>query len=127
MDQKRIDYERFHWGMTIILYPVFFILSLFRGSVVDDARLIGSVIGVSVIPVVIFLTTRLFSTFSKRNSEVIVPRWVDLFIVYVVSFCGALPCLLFSARTYWIAVPVLTILALSYVLLRKHPSPVCDV
>lgn len=120
VEQKRIDYERFLWILNLIFYPVYLTLYVFQCYWTETSHMIGAVAGLSSMPLVSFLTIRLFSAIAKRkNKEVTTPRWMDLLIMYAIGLGGALPCLFFSARAYCITVVILTLLALFYVLMKK--------
>ena len=75
-----------------------------------------------------FLVVRLFALIDKkRKKEVILPRWIDLFFVYLLGFAGALTCLSHSTRAFWVAVPVLMLFACIFMLIKAfvatRPEP----
>ena len=86
------------------------------------------VVGLSTIPIFMFLVVRLFALIDKkRKKEVILPRWRDLFFVYVLAFAGAFVCLSYSTRAFWIAVPALMVFACIFMLIKAfvatRPEP----
>ena len=128
MTQKKINYELLTWT----LLPYFFIASLIRSwyeaSAEGEPNLIAIVVELSTLPIVAFLVMRLFALIAKkRKKEVILPRWIDLLFVYLLPFGGALACLSFSSRAYWVAVLALmlftSILMLIKAFVATRPEP----
>ena len=123
MAQKKINYELLTW----VLLP-YFIGLWYKDSAEGEPNLMAIVVGLSTIPIFMFLVVRLFALIDKkRKKEVILPRWRDLFFVYVLAFAGAFVCLSYSTRAFWIAVPVLMVFACIFMLIKAfiatRPEP----
>ncbi|MFC2357846.1 hypothetical protein [Porphyromonas endodontalis] len=102
MAQKKINYELLTWVLLPYFIIIFFIKSWYELPAEGELNLMPIVVGLSTLPIVAFLVTRLFALIAKkRKKEVILPRWIDLLFVYLLPFGGALACLSFS---YWVAV-----------------------
>lgn len=128
MEQKRVDYGIFTWIPITYFLIVRFVIAVCEGSLTENAFTFSAVIGLLITPLVIFLLNRLFALIDKkRKKEVILPRWIDLFFVYLIGFGGAVACLSYSTRAYWIAVPVLMIFASIIMLIKAfvatRPEP----
>ena len=123
MAQKKINYELLTW----VLLP-YFIGLWYKDSAEGEPNLMAIVVGLSTIPIFMFLVVRLFALIDKkRKKEVILPRWRDLFFVYVLAFAGAFVCLSYSTRAFWIAVPALMVFASIFMLIKAfiatRPEP----
>ena len=105
MAQKKINYELLTWVLLPYFIIIFFIKSWYELPAEGELNLMPIVVGLSTLPIVAFLVTRFFALIAKkRKKEVILPRWIDLLFVYLLPFGGALACLSFSSRAYWVAV-----------------------
>lgn len=128
MAQKKINYELLTWALLPYLLIALFIGFWYKGSAEGEPNLMAIVVGLSPGPLIIFLIDRLFALIAKkRKKEVILPRWRDLFFVYVLAFAGAFVCLSYSTRAFWIAVPVLMVFACIFMLIKAfiatRPEP----
>lgn len=128
MAQKKINYELLTWVLLPYFIIIFFIKSWYELPAEGELNLMPIVVGLSTLPIVAFLVTRLMALISKkRKKEVILPRWRDLFFVYVLAFAGAFVCLSYSTRAFWIAVPVLMVFASIFMLIKafiaNRPEP----
>ncbi len=128
MAQKKINYELLTWTLLPYFIIVFFIKSWYELPAEGELNLMPIVVGLSTLPIVAFLVMRLFALIAKkRKKEVILPRWRDLFFVYVLAFAGAFVCLSYSTRAFWIAVPVLIVFACIFMLIKAfiatRPEP----
>ena len=94
MAQKKINYELHTWTFVPYLLIILFIGLWYKDSAEGVPNLMAIVVGLSTIPIFMFLVVRLFALIDKkRKKEVILPRWRDLLFVYVLAFAGALACL----------------------------------
>ena len=128
MAQKKINYELLTWVLLPYFIIIFFIKSWYELPAEGELNLMPIVVGLSTLPIVAFLVMRLFALIDKkRKKEVILPRWRDLFFVYVLAFAGAFVCLSYSTRAFWIAVPVLMVFASIFMLIKAfiatRPEP----
>ena len=128
MAQKKINYELLTWVLLPYFIIIFFIKSWYELPAEGELNLMPIVVGLSTLPIVSFLVTRLFALIAKkRKKEVILPCWIDLLFVYLLPFGGALACLSFSSRAYWVAVPVLMVFACIFMLIKAfiatRPEP----
>jgi hypothetical protein len=128
MAQKKINYELLTWVLLPYFIIIFFIKSWYELSAEGELNLMPIVVGLSTLPIVAFLVMRLFALIAKkRKKEVILPRWIDLFFVYLLGFAGALTCLSHSTRAFWVAVPVLMLFACIFMLIKAfvatRPEP----
>ena len=128
MAQKKINYELLTWGLLPYFIIIFFIKSWYELPAEGELNLMPIVVGLSTLPIVSFLVTRLMALIAKkRKKEVILPRWIDLFFVYLLGFAGALTCLSHSTRAFWVAVPVLMLFACIFMLIKAfvatRPEP----
>ena len=128
MAQKKINYELHTWTFVPYLLIALFIGLWYKDSAEGEPNLMPIVVGLSTLPIVAFLVMRLFALIAKkRKKEVILPRWIDLLFVYLLPFGGALACLSFSSRAYWVAVPVLMVFASIFMLIKAfiatRPEP----
>ena len=128
MAQKKINYELLTWVLLPYFIIIFFIRSWYELPAEGELNLMPIVVGLSTLPIVAFLVTRLFALIAKkRKKEVILPRWIDLLFVYLLPFGGALACLSFSSRAYWVAVLALMIFACIFMLIKAfvatRPEP----
>ena len=128
MAQKKINYELLTWTLLPYFIIIFFIKSWYELPAEGELNLTPIVVGLSTLPIVAFLVMRLFALIAKkRKKEVILPRWRDLFFVYVLAFAGAFVCLSYSTRAFWIAVPVLMVFACIFMLIKAfiatRPEP----
>ena len=128
MAQKKINYELHTWTFLPYLLIALFIGLWYKDSAEGEPNLMAIVVGLSTIPIFMFLVVRLFALIDKkRKKEVILPRWIDLFFVYLLGFAGALTCLSYSTRAFWIAVPVLMVFASIFMLIKAfiatRPEP----
>ena len=128
MAQKKINYELLTW----VLLPYFIIISFINFwsdlPAEGEPNLMPIVVGISTFPILSFMVTRLLALISKkRKKEVILPRWIDLLFVYLLPFGGALACLSFSTRAYWVAELALmlftSILMLIKAFVATRPEP----
>lgn len=128
MAQKKINYELHTWTFVPYLLIALFIGLWYKDSAEGVPNLMAIVVGLSTIPIFMFLVVRLFALIDKkRKKEVILPRWRDLLFVYVLAFAGAFVCLSYSTRAFWIAVPVLMLFACIFMLIKAfvatRPEP----
>ena len=128
MAQKKINYELLTWALLPYLFIIFFIKSWYELPAEGELNLMPIVVGLSTLPIVSFLVTRLMALISKkRKKEVILPRWIDLLFVYLIGFGGAVACLSSSIRAYWVAVPVLMLFFCIFMLIKAfvatRPEP----
>lgn len=128
MAQKKINYELLTWTLIPYFIIIFFIKFWCELPAEGELNLIPIVVGLSTLPIVAFLVTRLLALIAKKGKkEVILPRWIDLLFVYVLAFGGALACLSSSTRAYWVAVPVLMLFACIFMLIKAfvatRPEP----
>ena len=128
MAQKKINYELHTWTFVPYLLIALFIGLWYKDSAEGEPNLMAIVVGLSTIPIFMFLVVRLFALIDKkRKKEVILPRWRDLFFVYLLGFAGALTCLSHSTRAFWVAVPVLMLFACIFMLIKAfvatRPEP----
>ena len=128
MAQKKINYELHTWTFVPYLLIALFIGLWYKDSAEGEPNLMAIVVGLSTIPIFMFLVVRLFALIDKkRKKEVILPRWRDLFFVYVLAFAGAFVCLSYSTRAFWVAVPVLMVFACIFMLIKAfvatRPEP----
>ena len=128
MAQKKINYELLTWVLLPYFIIIFFIKSWYELPAEGELNLMPIVVGLSTLPIVAFLVMRLFALIAKkRKKEVILPRWRDLFFVYVLAFAGAFVCLSYSTRAFWIAVPALMVFASIFMLIKAfvatRPEP----
>ena len=128
MAQKKINYELHTWTFLPYFLIALFIGFWYKGSAEGEPNLMAIVVGLSPGPLIIFLIDRLFALIAKkRKKEVILPRWKDLFFVYVLAFAGAFVCLSYSTRAFWIAVPILMVFACIFMLIKAfvatRPEP----
>ena len=128
MAQKKINYELLTWVLLPYFIIIFFIKSWYELPAEGELNLMPIVVGLSTLPIVAFLVMRLFALIAKkRKKEVILPRWRDLFFVYLLAFAGAFVCLSYSTRAFWIAVPVLMVFASIFMLIKAfvatRPEP----
>ena len=128
MAQKKINYELLTWVLLPYFIIIFFIKSWYELPAEGELNLMAIVVGLSTLPIVAFLVMRLFALIAKkRKKEVILPRWIDLFFVYLLGFAGALTCLSHSTRAFWVAVPVLMLFACIFMLIKAfvatRPEP----
>ena len=128
MAQKKINYELLTWVLLPYFIIIFFIKSWYELPTEGELNLMPIVVGLSTLPIVAFLVMRLFALIAKkRKKEVILPRWIDLFFVYLLGFAGALTCLSHSTRAFWVAVPVLMLFACIFMLIKAfvatRPEP----
>ncbi|WP_281677765.1 hypothetical protein [Porphyromonas endodontalis] len=128
MAQKKINYELHTWTFVPYFLIIFFIGFWYEASAEGEPNLMPIVVGLSTIPIFVFLAVRLFAFIDKkRKKEVILPRWIDLFFVYLLAFAGAFVCLSYSTRAFWIAVPVLMVFACIFMLIKAfvatRPDP----
>lgn len=128
MAQKKINYELLTWVLLPYFIIIFFIKSWYELPAEGELNLMLIVVGLSTLPIVAFLVMRLFALIAKkRKKEVILPRWIDLFFVYLLAFAGAFVCLSYSTRAFWIAVPVLMVFACIFMLIKAfvatRPDP----
>jgi len=128
MAQKKINYELLTWVLLPYFIIIFFIKSWYELPAEGELNLMPIVVGLSTLPIVAFLVMRLFALIAKkRKKEVILPRWIDLFFVYLLGFAGALTCLSHSTRAFWVAVPVLMLFACIFMLIKAfvatRPEP----
>ena len=128
MAQKKINYELHTWTFVPYLLIILFIGLWYKDSAEGEPNLMAIVVGLSTIPIFMFLVVRLFALIDKkRKKEVILPCWIDLLFVYLLPFGGALACLSFSSRAYWVAVPVLMVFACIFMLIKAfiatRPEP----
>ena len=126
MAQKKINYELLTWVLLPYFIIIFFIKSWYELPAEGELSLMPIVVGLSTLPIVAFLVMRLFALIAKkRKKEVILPRWIDL--LFVLPFGGALACLSFSSRAYWVAVLALmlftSILMLIKAFVATRPEP----
>ena len=111
------------------LSPIALFIGLwYKDSAEGEPNLMPIVVGLSTIPIFMFLVVRLFALIDKKRKKgVILPRWRDLFFVYVLAFAGAFVCLSYSTRAFWIAVPVLMVFASIFMLIKafiaNRPEP----
>lgn len=88
MAQKKINYELHTWTFVPYLLIALFIGLWYKDSAEGEPNLMAIVVGLSTIPIFMFLVVRLFALIDKkRKKEVILPRWRDLFL----SMCWPLP------------------------------------
>ncbi len=120
MEKKKVEVGHVFFTWTIIAYflLVNFVIALCEGRLTEESFTFSSVIGFLVIPLVCFLLDKLFSVIMRKKKEIVSPRWMDLLIVYAMGFGGAIPCLSYSMRVYWIAVPILMIFASVFVVIK---------
>ena len=128
MAQKKINYELHTWTFLPYFLIILFIGLWYKDSAEGEPNLMAIVVGLSTIPIFMFLVVRLFALIDKkRKKEVILPRWRDLFFVYLLGFAGALTCLSHSTRAFWVAVPVLMLFACIFMLIKAfvatRPEP----
>ena len=126
MAQKKINYELHTWTFVPYLLIALFIGLWYKDSAEGEPNLMAIVVGLSTIPIFMFLVVRLFALIDKkRKKEVILPRWRDLFFVYVLAFAGAFVCFSYSTRAFWIAVPVLMVFASIFIkaFIATRPEP----
>ena len=128
MAQKKINYELHTWTFLPYFLIILFIGLWYKDSAEGEPNLMAIVVGLSTIPIFMFLVVRLFALIDKkRKKEVILPRWIDLFFVYLLGFAGALTCLSHSTRAFWVAVPVLMLFACIFMLIKAfiatRPEP----
>ena len=128
MAQKKINYELLTWVLLPYFIIIFFIKSWYELPAEGELNLMPIVVGLSTLPIVAFLVMRLFALIAKkRKKEVILPRWRDLFFVYMLAFAGAFVCLSYSTRAFWVAVPVLMVFACIFMLIKAfiatRPEP----
>lgn len=128
MAQKKINYELHTWTFVPYLLIALFIGLWYKDSAEGVPNLMAIVVGLSTIPIFMFLVVRLFALIDKkRKKEVILPRWRDLLFVYVLAFAGAFVCLSYSTRAFWVAVPVLMLFACIFMLIKAfvatRPEP----
>ena len=128
MAQKKINYELHTWTFVPYLLIALFIGLWYKDSAEGEPNLMPIVVGLSTIPIFMFLVVRLFALIDKkRKKEVILPRWIDLFFVYLLGFAGAFVCLSYSTRAFWIAVPALMVFACIFMLIKAfvatRPEP----
>lgn len=128
MAQKKINYELHTWTFLPYFLIILFIGLWYKDSAEGEPNLMPIVVGLSTIPIFMFLVVRLFALIDKkRKKEVILPRWIDLFFVYLLGFAGALTCLSHSTRAFWVAVPVLMLFACIFMLIKAfvatRPEP----
>ena len=128
MAQKKINYELHTWTFLPYFLIILFIGLWYEASTEGEPNLMAIVVGLSTLPIVAFLVMRLFALIAKkRKKEVILPRWIDLLFVYLLPFGGALACLSFSSRAYWVAVLALmlftSILMLIKAFVATRPEP----
>ena len=119
MTQKKINYELHTWTFLPYFLIALFIGLWYKDSAEGEPNLMPIVVGLSTIPIFMFLVVRLFALIDKkRKKEVILPRWRDLLFVYVLAFAGACVCLSYSTRAFWVAVPVLMVFACIFMLIK---------
>ena len=128
MTQKKINYELHTWTFLPYFLIALFIGLWYKDPAEGEPNLMPIVVGLSTIPIFMFLVVRLFALIDKkRKKEVILPRWRDLFFVYVLAFAGAFGCLSYSTRAFWTAVPVLMVFACIFMLIKAfvatRPEP----
>ena len=128
MAQKKINYELLTWTLLPYLFIASLIRSWYEASAEGEPNLMAIVVGLSTLPIVAFLVMRLLALIAKkRKKEVILPRWIDLFFVYLLGFAGAFGCLAYSTRAFWIAVPALMVFACIFMLIKAfvatRPEP----
>ena len=128
MAQKKINYELHTWTFLPYFLIILFIGLWYKDSAEGEPNLMAIVVGLSTIPIFMFLVVRLFALIDKkRKKEVILPRWRDLLGVYLLAFVGPLMCLSYSTRAYWVAVPVLMLFACIFMLIKAfvatRPEP----
>ena len=121
MAQKKINYELHTWTFLPYFLIILFIGLWYKDSAEGEPNLMA-------IPIFMFLVVRLFALIDKkRKKEVILPRWIDLFFVYLLGFAGAFVCLSYSTRAFWIAVPALMVFACIFMLIKAfvatRPEP----
>ena len=84
MAQKKINYELHTWTFVPYLLIILFIGLWYKDSAEGEPNLMAIVVGLSTIPIFMFLVVRLFALIDKkRKKEVILPRWRDLFCLCV--------------------------------------------
>ena len=128
MAQKKINYELHTWTFLPYFLIALFIGLWYKDPAEGEPNLMAIVVGLSTIPIFMFLVVRLFALIDKkRKKEVILPRWRDLLFVYGLAFAGAFGCLSYSTRAFWIAVPVLMVFACIFMLIKAfvatRPEP----
>lgn len=115
--KKVVDIQSYCWLMAVALFVIHFFTAVSKNPLcMYEGAIDTMVISHTVTPLVVFLLTRLFAFFYKKDNILVLPRWLDLLFVYAAGYGLSLFFLLFSSHAYWIAVMAIFILAMIFVL-----------